>query len=577
MLGGPEPGHLFKLDFLDYLKGCINLKVSSRDNTLEELSQLVNEFDFSSVKAALVKTVPGEHHIVDQSPVSNKETIQSTGTSSVVQRSQRNDLSNRKIYPTEAERQQAVKDRKANHDRYSEKWQPVGLGDLQRQLEMARKAYDEDAKQLEIKQETDSVKEEEHAEIKKEEWASNAKLNFKVETKDSKGSIKSDIKKEKRLGNTILNFKTEKKERKTPIKLEESNDEIQFSHEPKDDLENHNEKDPWIEDRLLAQFSSIGSLGEKPDFLHDQVFRALNGRNLGMPKLYETYKKETATIQTQAQAAGITFLQSKKNIMKKELSQQSKKPKNKTALFFGDLSRDLSRAELIWPTINNIRESLPGYISAQALFCRSRESGRKILGMWEYLQHEKINVWKSQRAGRERIMPHVKTYMRVDGTKYGNTVTEEQQGDLEAHAPLRWVLQTSANMSRGAWGYITRPRAGIVKIQPENYELGVLIYPQLFKSGKDDKRRVVMVPVYKKDRLSDPEAKQYREKHGFGPDTLLVCVRMPYDLDTKRYHWGSQNLPGSNRQPDWTSDSAWVTDYQGNAPDLRGETWSGLN
>lgn len=452
MLQGPEPGHLFKLDFLDYLRGY-----GPNHSTVKPLSGLVNEFDFSSVQAALVKTVPGEHHVVDQSPTSNVviRSMESSGSSverTVLEKLRKNDLTNRTIPENEKDKLRIMKSRKENKNKYSEVWEPVGLSDLQRQLERVRNEFDKDC---------------------------------------------------------VVN-----------------NDETE---------------DPWLNDRIIIQCSSIATLGENTNFFHEQVIRSLNGRNLtGPAKIYNKLDTIKATVDDKKGKIRQTKL-------KKELSH---------------LVNDISRVNIIWPTINNIRESLPGYMSAVALHCRSREQSTKMEKMWEYFKLTNMNVWKSQRAGRERVMPHIKTYIRIEDTGPGD--------EQKATAPIRWMLQTSANMSRSAWGYITR-NSDALKERPENFELGVLVYPQLFRA-KAGKKPIVMVPSYKKDRLTDTEAREYRLRHGYSPDTVLVCLRMAYDLDTRRYNWNTDDA--GMRSPSAGSDAAWVSDYAGTDADWLGRHWN---
>ncbi len=65
-------------------------------------------------------------------------------------------------------------------------------------------------------------------------------------------------------------------------------------------------------------------------------------------------------------------------------------------------------------------------------------------------------------AGRKRAAPHVKTYIR-------NGANE-----------IDWALLTSANLSKQAWGEVTKA-ADEVRIA--SWGIGVLVWPALFGEG----------------------------------------------------------------------------------------------
>lgn len=56
--------------------------------------------------------------------------------------------------------------------------------------------------------------------------------------------------------------------------------------------------------------------------------------------------------------------------------------------------------------------------------------------------------------------------------------------DIEARASIAWHLVTSANLSRAAWGDIQKNGA---QCHIRHYELGVLLYPDLWEVKKNDK------------------------------------------------------------------------------------------
>lgn len=71
--------------------------------------------------------------------------------------------------------------------------------------------------------------------------------------------------------------------------------------------------------------------------------------------------------------------------------------------------------------------------------------------------------WKSEAAGRQVLMPHIKTYTRIYGDEY---------------KMIAWHLLTSANLSRAAWGEYQKDRT---QLHIKSYELGVFLCPSLFQ------------------------------------------------------------------------------------------------
>ena len=122
-------------------------------------------------------------------------------------------------------------------------------------------------------------------------------------------------------------------------------------------------------------------------------------------------------------------------------------------------------------------------------------------------------------AGRKRAAPHIKTYIRfADSSK----------------KTIDWILVTSANLSKQAWGEAINA-AGEVRVC--SYEIGVLVWPELYGEN------ATMVPTFKTDT---PQADNAN-------DGSIVGVRMPYDLPLVSY--AKDDLPwcatASYPEPDW--------------------------
>lgn len=305
------------------------------------------------------------------------------------------------------------------------------------------------------------------------------------------------------------------------------------------------DKEDWSKDKIILQCSSIGVMDETQGYFRGTISRACLGLDL-----LSSNRAESVS------------------------------------------DKDMDKIEVIWPTVNDVRNSTVGYLSGTSIFMQTTGSAKQI-AQQEYMK-KYFRKWEAFKAGRMRSMPHLKTYIRTN----------------EERDRIRWALTASHNMSRQAWGVITRRNHQQVKVQirPQNWELGVFIYPDLFladyedtdeedgveeedKKGKGkrkkriikkqekeeeeekeegekqnrynrDKNRIVMVPVYKRDRLSDEEARQYRQKHKLDADSLLVCLRMGYDLNTQKYNWDWGDIP-------WSSDVKLKT-YE---KDCLGQSW----
>ena len=143
------------------------------------------------------------------------------------------------------------------------------------------------------------------------------------------------------------------------------------------------------------------------------------------------------------------------------------------------------RFKLIFPTMKNVKDSLFGLISGSSIFFNSTSAGGK---RQLIMSKDSLCQWHAIKAGRDSVLPHVKTYMRYRGDD------------------IKWCLLTSANLSKSAWGATEN---GVFRIQ--SYEAGVLILPSLY--GHD-----TMTASYKSD-----------SQHN------CMNLRMPYDLPPRPY------------------------------------------
>lgn len=119
-----------------------------------------------------------------------------------------------------------------------------------------------------------------------------------------------------------------------------------------------------------------------------------------------------------------------------------------------DLGLSKPVLKCIFPTVDNVRLSLEGYIAGANIPYSARVDVRQ-----QYL-HAYFHQWKSSAIGRSEASPHIKTYCRPN--------PENKQ--------LAWFLLTSANLSKAAWGELQVQGS---QLAIRSYELGVLFLPKL--------------------------------------------------------------------------------------------------
>jgi tyrosyl-DNA phosphodiesterase 1 len=206
---------------------------------------------------------------------------------------------------------------------------------------------------------------------------------------------------------------------------------------------------------------------------------------------------------------------------------------------------------IIFPTAASIRRSLDGYASGASIHTKiqSVAQGKQLAYLKPYLHHWEIpsddrlaasttpDQSTLREAGRKNAAPHIKTYIRFKD---------------ETMESIDWAMVTSANLSTQAWGAAPNTE-GIVRIS--SFEIGVVIWPELFSAEGDPPGEAEMVPVFGKnepDPIKDTEDGQEKVKTRIG-------FRMPYDLPLVRY--------GRDDEP-------WCATKDYTEPDWRGGVWS---
>jgi tyrosyl-DNA phosphodiesterase 1 len=199
---------------------------------------------------------------------------------------------------------------------------------------------------------------------------------------------------------------------------------------------------PASEERLVMQFSSIGSMGADAKLLD----------NYAALMLFEN-DSEFSTSQQQ-------FLH--------------------------------QQVDIVWPTVDCVRWSLQGYESGNSLPCSVKnlyEAGshtHRLAGVQAGYRY-RLCRWNGRLAGRERATPHMKCYFHYK-TEDSDEENHEEDDLMALSARsyllpkkkkrlLQWFFMTSMNMSQAAWGVYQTNKT---KLYIKSYEMGVLYLPQLY-------------------------------------------------------------------------------------------------
>ncbi|PHH59339.1 hypothetical protein CDD81_3367 [Ophiocordyceps australis] len=209
---------------------------------------------------------------------------------------------------------------------------------------------------------------------------------------------------------------------------------------------------------------------------------------------------------------------------------------------------------LVFPTANEIRESIDGYVSGGSIHTKiqSPQQAKQLTYMRPLLHHwandsrgsDELNgdtacieaSMEPKDGGRARAAPHIKTYIRYSCN--GSTTID-------------WALLTSANLSRQAWGEAVK-RSGAAaegEVRIASWEIGVLVWPALYGHGS------VMVGTFRSD---NPSVEPWTERLAAESTSAIVGLRIPYSMPLRRY--GSDEVP-------------WVVSMSHSQPDCRGRVW----
>jgi tyrosyl-DNA phosphodiesterase 1 len=251
---------------------------------------------------------------------------------------------------------------------------------------------------------------------------------------------------------------------------------------------------------------------------------------------------------------------------------------------------------VIFPTPLEIRTCLDGYAAGSSIHCKLQNAAQKKqfefmkphFCHWNAHTNPAVTPTSVERAGGKALRgpaaPHIKTFISFH---YDTTSTLHPK-------EIDWALLTSANMSTQAWG--TAAQAGSGEVRVSSYELGVLIWSELFleESNSEEggrsrtgrrKRTAKMIPTFgsdtpaeadfrdavttahtaclhdktgNEDKVADRKSEDDQEEEE-EEDLVTIGLRMPYDLPLTPY--------GPNDEV-WSARSSYAE------PDVFGRAWN---
>ncbi|GBB91821.1 hypothetical protein RclHR1_01920025 [Rhizophagus clarus] len=190
--------------------------------------------------------------------------------------------------------------------------------------------------------------------------------------------------------------------------------------------------------------------------------------------------------------------------------------------------------KLVYPTVENVSNSLEGWAAGNSL----PFDHKNYLKQKHYMQ-KYLHKWKAIEAGRERAMPHIKTYSRM-------TIIPNSNNNLESSAEIAWLLLTSSNLSKAAWGALQKKDK---QLMIRSYELGILIFPELFQNDEYVSVHILnSTPQNLKPGLpqsfnsinfspSKSASSKKRNRSEEEKNTLIIPIRLPYDLPLTSYNF----------------------------------------
>ncbi|KAL7130225.1 hypothetical protein ABFS83_13G120100 [Erythranthe nasuta] len=188
---------------------------------------------------------------------------------------------------------------------------------------------------------------------------------------------------------------------------------------------------------------------------------------------------------------------------------------------------------IVWPSVEDVRSSLEGYAAGNAVPSPLKNVEKEFLKKY-------WAKWKASHTGRCRAMPHIKTFTRYNGQN------------------LAWLLLTSSNLSKAAWGALQKNNS---QLMIRSYELGVLFLPISKKDGCGFSCTDISEDNNKSTCVRNSQVKlvtlAWNEK-GNDENDQVIRLPVPYELPPRLYS---------------STDVPWCWDRTYTEKDVYGQVW----
>ncbi|KAL3157421.1 hypothetical protein ABBQ32_011893 [Trebouxia sp. C0010 RCD-2024] len=169
--------------------------------------------------------------------------------------------------------------------------------------------------------------------------------------------------------------------------------------------------------------------------------------------------------------------------------------------------------QLIWPTVQDIRDSVEGWRGGASVPGPAKNVNKPFLQPYWHR-------WGGEPWGRQRAMPHIKSYTRYKGQQ------------------VAWFILASHNLSKAAWGALQKQGT---QLFIRSFELGVMFLPSLEARHQHHPHRAFTCTP--QAMLSNRSSQQHSPDQRSGPDP--ICLGPATSVDQMTQHASSSNAAGT--------------------------------
>ena len=239
--------------------------------------------------------------------------------------------------------------------------------------------------------------------------------------------------------------------------------------------------------------------------------------------------------------------------------------------------------QLIWPTYQTIIESVLGISSGGSIPADRKNFYDKSNNFVVNIQRA-LRRWDGTPTGRKHVVAHMKCYFGYsyfdrdydnNGNKYvvdltsptlspvsrkrprgEPSVTKDhtkqsmikfklyQQPESD-HIDIDWIILTSSNVSKAAWGVLQKQNT---QLYMRSYEMGVMFMPNKIKSTK---RRFSLTPSHPLFGLGMNDESQHSASTHGGAQDNIVRLDVPFKFPADRYV-----IEGPNQDIPWMTSTS---------------------